>query len=158
MPKRNRQNATTRIRTAWTKRDRSRFMAGSLEREHEGHDVHVLLGRQHLTERLGHHARWEAGYSAHALGVEDLFYDVVRRLDLGDLREVGPHRRGADLAGLVAGDASGLGLEQRFARLRVAWQLDLRRRSAGGGRAHGGRDVVESPVEGPAQRFEEGSD
>src|SRR5262245_26543293 len=94
MPNRSRQNAMTRRTSAWTKRDRSRFMPSSLEREEERHEVGELLRRERLAERLGHHARRESRHGPRALRVEDLLHDVVRRLDLGDLREVGTDRRG----------------------------------------------------------------
>src|ERR687887_2550777 len=114
MPTRSSRKATTQITTAWKKRERRTFI-GSFQGEQEGDDVDVLLGRQPGTEVLGHDAGRKAGHRAHALGVEDLLHDVVGRLDLGDLREVGADGRGADLAGLVAGDARALALEDLLA-------------------------------------------
>src|SRR5215831_12270023 len=107
MPKRKIRNATTRTRTAWVKRERKTFMA-SLERQEERDEIRVLLRRQALTEHRRHHALREARHRARAGRVQDLLHDVVGRLDLRDLREVGADRRGADLARLVAGDAAPL--------------------------------------------------
>src|SRR5207249_10116833 len=88
-------------------------------------------------------------------GVEDLLHDVVGRLDLGDLREIGPDRRGADLARLVARDAAALALEHLLARLGVAGDLHLGRRPTPSGRGAGRlRDVVELHVHGAPERFE----
>src|SRR5207249_9545999 len=122
MPKRKNTNATTRTRTAWTKRERRRFIA-SLERHQERDEVHVFLRGQGLTEHRRHHALREAGHGTRARGIQDLLHDVVGSLDLRDLREVGTDRRGADLARLVAGDAAALGREDDFSRLRVARDL-----------------------------------
>src|SRR5262245_66621975 len=116
MPKRRRQNAMTRMRTAWTKRERRKLMAASLEGQQERHEIRVLLGRQHLPERLRHDARREAGDGARAFRVEDLLHDVVRRLDLGDLRKIRTDRRGADLARFVARDAAALTLKHGLTR------------------------------------------
>src|SRR5437867_12427854 len=114
MPKRKITNAITRTTTAWAKRERKRFMP-SLERQQERDQVHVLLRRQGLAEHGRHHALREARDRARAGGIQDLLHDVVGRLDLRDLREVRPDRRGADLAGLVTGDAGGLGAEDNLA-------------------------------------------
>src|SRR5712664_1503044 len=119
MPKRKITKATTRTRTAWAKRERKRFMA-SLERQQKRDQVHVLLRCQALTEHRRHDAFGETRHCPRADGIQDLLHDVVGRLDLRDLREVGTDRRGADLAGLVAGDAAGLGAEDHLAGLRVA--------------------------------------
>src|SRR5262249_4279822 len=107
MPKRRMTNASTRISTACTNRDRRKLMK-SLQREQEGHEVDVLLRREPRAEVLRHHTGRKVCHRPRALRVEDLLHDVVGRLDLSDLRQVGPDRRGADLAGLVAGDARAL--------------------------------------------------
>src|SRR5262245_1313617 len=126
MPNRKTRKAMTRTRTAWTNRER-RKLIGSLERHQERHEIDVLLRRQRLAEHRRHDALREARDRAGAGRIEDLLHDVVGRLDLGDLREVGADRRGADLARLVAGDAAALALEDRLARLRVAGNLHLGR-------------------------------
>src|SRR5437773_6587221 len=131
MPNRRTTKASTTMRTAWTKRERKRLMPGSFERQQEGYEVDVFLRRQRLTEHRWHHALRIARDGAQRRGVEDLAHDVLGRLDLGDLRQVGTDLRGADLARLVTGDARALAGEHRFARLRVAGQLELRRRAPG---------------------------
>src|SRR5712692_1381975 len=131
IPNRSTTNASTRIRTAWTKRERSRLMPESFERQEEGDEVDVLLRRQRLAEHRRHDALGVARHGAHRRRVEDLAHDVLRRLDPRDLREVGPDGRGPDLARLVTGDAGALAREDRLARLGVAGQLELRRRAAG---------------------------
>src|SRR5262249_57454883 len=110
MPKRKITNAMTSTRTAWTKRERRRFMP-SLERQEERDQIRVLLRRQGLTEHRRHHALGKARNRPGARRIQDLLHDVVRRLDLRDLREIGTDRRGADLARLVAGDAAPLARE-----------------------------------------------
>src|SRR5690242_19169300 len=109
MPKRRITNASTSTSTACTNRDRRKFME-SLEREQEGHEVDVLLRREPRAEVLRHHAWRKVRHRPRALGVEDLLHDVVGRLDLGDLGEVGADGGGADLASLVAGDARAFAL------------------------------------------------
>src|SRR5262249_38430990 len=153
IPKRKIRNATTRTRTAWVKRERKRFMA-SLERQEERDEIRVLLRRQGLTEHRRHHALRKARDRARACRIQDLLHDVVGCLDLRDLRQVRADLRGAALAGLVAGDAAALAREDGFASLRIARNLDLGRRAAGGRRAHGTRDVVELHVGRPAERLE----
>src|SRR5262249_14488511 len=154
MPKRKIRNAITRTRTAWAKRERSRFMA-SLERQEERDQIRILLRRQGLTEHRRHHALGEARDRSRAGWIEDLLHDVVGRLDLRDLRKIGTDWRGANLAGLVTGDAAALSCEDSFARFWIARDLDLGRRAAGGGRARGLRDVVELHVGRAALRLEE---
>src|SRR5438552_18155962 len=142
MPNLRTTKATIRIRTAWAKRERSWFMR-SLERHQERDQVHVVLRGQGLTEHGRHHTLGESGHGAGAGRIEDLPHQVVRRLDLRDLREIGTDRRRADLSGLVAGDAAALAGEDRLARLRVAGPLQLGRLPATRrARAHGLRDVV----------------
>src|SRR5215510_160318 len=153
MPNRRITNATTRTRTAWTKRERSRFMR-SLERQEERDQVRVLLRRQALAEHRRHHALREARDRPGAGRIQDLLHDVVGRLDLRDLREIGTDRRGADLTGLVAGDAAALAGEHGLARLGIAGDLDLGRRAPGGRRARGLRNVVELDVGRAALRLE----
>src|SRR3989442_1682352 len=107
MPKRRITNASTSTSTACTKRER-RSLMGSLEREEERHEVDVLLGCEPRAEVLRHDAGRIVGDRPRAFRVEDLLHDVVRRLDPGDLREIGADGGGADLARLVAGDAGAL--------------------------------------------------
>src|SRR2546429_1193328 len=153
MPKRKITNAITRTTTAWAKRERKSFMP-SLERQQERDQVRVLLRRQGLAEHGRHHALREARDRSRAGRIQDLLHDVVGRLDLRNLREIGTNGRGADLARLVAGDAGALGAEDDFSRLRVARNLDLSRRATGG-RARGLRDVVERDVDVAALGLEE---
>src|SRR5215467_14276378 len=119
MPNRKMTNATTSTRTAWTKRERKKLI-GSLERHQERHEIDVLLRRQCLAEHRRHDALREARDGAGACRIEDLLHDVVGRLDLRDLRQIGANWRGADLPRLVARDAAALAREDRLARLRVA--------------------------------------
>src|SRR5258705_7858336 len=135
MPKRSTTNPTRKMATAWKKRERRTFIGSarrwrSFQREQEGDQVHVLLGRQARAEILRHDAGWEAGHRATALGIEDLLHDVVGRLDLRDLRQVGADRRGADLARLVTRDARALALEHQLTGLGIAGNLQLGRRAA----------------------------
>src|SRR5438270_1901755 len=97
MPNRNTTKASTTMRTAWTKRERKRLMPGSFQRQQEGHEVDVFLRRQRLTEHRRHHALRIARDGAQRRRVEDLAHDVLGRLDLGDLRQVGTDLRRADL-------------------------------------------------------------
>src|SRR5262245_322934 len=154
MPNRKMTNAMTSTRMAWTKRERRKLIA-SLERHQERHEIDVLLCCQRLAEHRRHDAFGIARDRAGSGRIEDLLHDVVGRLDLGDLREVGTDRRGADLAGLVAGDAAALTLEDRLARLRVAGNLYLGRGASarsGGARRLG--NVVELDVRRAAERLE----
>src|SRR5216117_3980044 len=156
MPKRSTTNAPTRITTAWTKRERRKLMRTSFERQQEGDEVDVLLRRQRLAEHRRHDALRIARHGPHSRRVQDLAHDVLGCLDLGDLREVGPDGRGTDLPRLVTGDAGPLSSEHRFARPRVARQLELGRRPSG--RRGAGRlwNVVERHVDGAPERLEEG--
>src|SRR5687768_12674204 len=101
----------TSTTTAWKKRERRTFITGSLEREKERHEVDVLLRVESGAKILRHDAGRIVGHRAHALRVEDLSHDVVGRLDLGDLREIGPDRGARDVAGLVAGQTGALAHE-----------------------------------------------
>src|SRR4030095_8436482 len=141
MPNRKTTNATTSTRMAWTKRERRKLLA-SLERHQERHEIHVLLSGQRLAEHRRHDALREARDRARSRRIEDLLHDVVGRLDLGELREIGADWRGADLPRLVAGDAAALAREDRLARLRVARNLDLGRAAARRRGARGAGDVV----------------
>src|SRR5437773_8688953 len=127
MPKRSTTNAPTRITTAWTKRERRKLMRTSFERQQEGDEVDVLLRRQRLAEHRRHDALRIARHGPHGRRVQDLAHDVLGCLDLGDLREVGPDGRGTDLPRLLTVDAAILSSRLRFARPRVARQLELRR-------------------------------
>src|SRR2546429_5187889 len=158
MPNLSTTKASKTMRTAWTKRERKRLMPGSFQGQQEGHEVDVFLRRQRLPEHWWHYALRIARDGAQRRRVEDLAHDVLGRLDLGDLRQVGTDLRRADLARLVTGDARALAGEHRFARLRVAGQLELRRRAPGGRRAGGLGDVVERHVHGPAEGLEERGD
>src|SRR5437870_9375860 len=120
MPTRRIKKASTQITTAWKKRERRTFI-GSFQGEQEGDHVDVLLGRQARAQVLGHDAGREAGHGADALGIDDLPLDVVGRLDLGDLREVGPERRGVVLAGFVAGVEGALAMEDMLALRCITW-------------------------------------
>src|SRR5262245_39796106 len=124
------RKATTRTRTAWMNLPRApaieglalrggcrRRAAPALEGHEEAHQIDVLPGREHLAEGLRHHAGREAGHGALGLGIEDLAHDVVDRLRRPDVREVGPHRAGADAPRLVAGDARALAREDGLAGL-----------------------------------------
>src|SRR5215510_7409180 len=122
MPNRKITNAMTSTRTAWTKRERRRFMP-SLERQEERDQIRILLRRQSLTEHRRHHALGKAGNGPGARRIQDLLHDVIGRLDLRDLREIGTDRRGADLARLVAGDAAALAREHGLARLGITGDL-----------------------------------
>src|SRR2546430_7567492 len=70
MPNLRTTKATSRIRTAWTKRERSRFIR-SLERHQERDQVHVVLRGQGLTEHGRHHTLGESGHGAGAGRIED---------------------------------------------------------------------------------------
>src|ERR671922_1137732 len=120
MPNLSSTKARTSTSTAWKNRDRRMFMRRSLEREEERHEVHVLLRRQARAEVLRHDAGRIVGHGAHAFRVEDLAHDVVRRLDLRDLRQIGPDWRPRHVTGLVAGQARALAHEHRLAELRIA--------------------------------------
>src|SRR5882672_6173612 len=154
MPKRRITKARTSTSTACRKRER-RNLIGLFQGQEEGHEIDVLLRREPGAEVLRHDPGREPGHRPRALRIEDLLHDVVGRLDLGDLREVGADRRGADLARLVARDARALALEDRFAALGIAEDLELGGRRGAAARAHAGRDVVQRDVHGPAERLEE---
>src|SRR5512145_1836831 len=121
MPNRSTTNDSTKMTTAWKKRERRTFI-GSFQREEERDEIGVLLGGKRLPESGRHHPRREAGHGTHALGIEDLLHDVVGGLDLGDLRQVGADRRARDVAGLVTGQAAALGHEYGLAHLGIAGQ------------------------------------
>src|SRR5712691_9201512 len=114
MPNLRTTKASTRSSAAWTKRERRTLMPGSLQSQEEGDEVDVLFCRQRLAEHRRHHALRVAGHRADARRVEDLAHEVLGRLDLRDLREVGTDGRGADLARLVARDAGTLAGEDRL--------------------------------------------
>src|SRR5438309_4816343 len=151
MPKRRITNARASTSTACRKRERKNLI-GLFQGQEEGHEIDVLLRREPGAEVLRHDPGREPGHRPRALRIEDLLHDVVGRLDLGDLREVGADRRGADLARLVAGDARALALEHLLARLGVAGDLHLGRRPTPSGRGAGRlRDVVELHVHGASE-------
>src|SRR6267378_6177001 len=157
IPNRSTTKASTRIRTAWTKRERKRLMPESLQGQEEGHEIDVLLRGQRLAEHRRHHTLRVTRDGAHRGRVENLAHDVLGGLDLGDMRQVGADLRGADLARLVTGDTGALAGEYRLARLRVAGQLELRHAPVGRG-AGGLGNVVELRVHGPAERLQECGD
>src|SRR5437773_2575981 len=148
------RKAPTRMTTAWTKRERRTLMPASFESPQEGDEVHVLLRRQGLAEDRWHDAFRVARHGAHRRGVQDLAHDVLGRLDPCDLRQIRPDLRGADLARLVTGDTRPLAGEHRFARFRVAGQLELGRRPAARRGPGGLGSVIERDVHAPPERLE----
>src|SRR5438874_8987202 len=101
MPNLRTTKATIRIRTAWAKRERSRFMR-LLERHQERDQVHVVLRGQGLTEHGWHHALGESATGAGPRRAEDFPHPVFRLLNLRILRASGANGRAADLPRLAA--------------------------------------------------------
>src|SRR4029453_11728544 len=154
MPNRRMTKAMTSTRTAWTKRERRKLIA-SLQRHQERHEIDVLLRCERRAEPPPHGPFREAPQRDGSRPVEDLLHDIVGRLDLGDLREIRPDRRSADLARLVTGDAAALAREDRLARLRVARNLHLGRAAAPPRGARPLGNVVELDVRRAAEGLRE---
>src|SRR5438128_1747715 len=154
MPNLKRMNARTSTSTVWVKRDRRKFMPESLQRQKERDEIGVLLRGQHSPEDRRHDALWKSRHRSRTRRIENLLHDVVGRLDLRDLREIGTDLRGAHLAGGVASDARSLAGEDRFTGFRIAGDLHLSRSASRSRSACGLRNVVELHVWRAALRLE----
>src|SRR3990172_881154 len=164
MPNLKTRKVPARTTSTWKSFERNGFMRSSLRRrgpvtlegEEEGDQVEVLGCGEGLAERGRHDAGRVAGHRPQGGRVEDLAHDVLRRLDARELGQVRPHRRGAEGAGLVAGDAGALAREHHLPGLGIARQLELRRLRSAACRlgARRLRDVIELDVHAAALRLE----